>query len=119
MLVRAHLLGSRLARRGPYDRIFVSFAVRRAPTALVEQLAPGGRALMTVGTSSPSWPGHARARARRPTVRLPTAVPVPPRSAQDRRGGAGPMPVPHIRSRRVQRHGCPEAAGHRPCPAQR
>ncbi|MEV7866637.1 protein-L-isoaspartate O-methyltransferase [Streptomyces sp. NPDC088124] len=42
---------------GPYDRIIVSFAVRRVPTALVEQLAPGGRALMTLGTSSPSWPG--------------------------------------------------------------
>ncbi|MFJ4877304.1 methyltransferase domain-containing protein [Streptomyces sp. NPDC088745] len=44
---------------GPYDRIFVSFAVRRVPPALVEQLAPGGRALMTLGTSSPSWPGLA------------------------------------------------------------
>ncbi|MFI0990231.1 protein-L-isoaspartate O-methyltransferase [Streptomyces exfoliatus] len=44
---------------GAYDRIFVSFAVRRVPTALVEQLAPGGRALMTLGTSSPSWPGLA------------------------------------------------------------
>ncbi|MFH8634898.1 methyltransferase domain-containing protein [Streptomyces lydicus] len=42
-----------------YDRIFVSFAVRRVPTALVEQLAPGGRVLMTLGTSSPSWPGLA------------------------------------------------------------
>lgn len=45
------------ASSGPYDRIFVSFAVRRVPQALVEQLAPGGRALMTLGTSSPSWPG--------------------------------------------------------------
>ncbi|MFG2836055.1 methyltransferase domain-containing protein [Streptomyces zaomyceticus] len=44
---------------GPYDRVFVSFAVRRVPTALVRQLAPGGRALMTLGTSSPSWPGLA------------------------------------------------------------
>jgi protein-L-isoaspartate O-methyltransferase len=44
---------------GPYDRVFVSFAVRRVPTAVVEQLAPGGRALMTLGTSSPSWPGLA------------------------------------------------------------
>ncbi|MFC9930112.1 protein-L-isoaspartate O-methyltransferase [Streptomyces sp. NPDC127190] len=43
----------------PYERVFVSFAVRRVPTALVEQLAPGGRALMTLGTSSPSWPGLA------------------------------------------------------------
>ncbi|MFD7409004.1 protein-L-isoaspartate O-methyltransferase [Streptomyces sp. NPDC059866] len=41
----------------PHDRIFVSFAVPRVPTALVDQLAPGGRALMTLGTSSPSWPG--------------------------------------------------------------
>ncbi|MEV6393519.1 protein-L-isoaspartate O-methyltransferase [Streptomyces sp. NPDC051907] len=42
-----------------FDRIFVSFAVSRVPPALVAQLAPGGRALMTVGTSSPSWPGLA------------------------------------------------------------
>ncbi|MFD7554246.1 protein-L-isoaspartate O-methyltransferase [Streptomyces sp. NPDC059835] len=47
------------AATGPYDRIFVSFAVRRVPQDLVEQLAPGGRALMTLGTSSPSWPGLA------------------------------------------------------------
>ncbi|CAM5276534.1 protein-L-isoaspartate O-methyltransferase (plasmid) [Streptomyces viridifaciens] len=47
------------ADAGPYDRMFVSFAVRRVPEALVEQLAPGGRALMTLGTSSPSWPGLA------------------------------------------------------------
>ncbi|MDR3033123.1 MAG: methyltransferase domain-containing protein [Kitasatospora sp.] len=50
---------------GPYDRIFVSFAVRHVPQALVKQLAPGGRALMTLGTSSPSWPGLA-AIERRP-----------------------------------------------------
>ncbi|MFI7087619.1 methyltransferase domain-containing protein [Streptomyces anulatus] len=47
------------AADGPYDRIFVSFAVRHVPQALVEQLAPGGRALMTLGTTSPSWPGLA------------------------------------------------------------
>lgn len=47
------------ASGGPYDRIFVSFAVPRIPLALLAQLAPGGRALMTVGTSSPSWPGLA------------------------------------------------------------
>ncbi|WFB11361.1 methyltransferase [Streptomyces sp. LX-29] len=44
---------------GPYDRIFVSFAVPRVPSALVEQLASGGRGLMTLGTRSPSWPGLA------------------------------------------------------------
>ncbi|MFE6331755.1 protein-L-isoaspartate O-methyltransferase [Streptomyces sp. NPDC057798] len=44
---------------GPYDRIFVSFAVPRVPPALVDQLTAGGRALMTLGTSSPSWPGLA------------------------------------------------------------
>ncbi|BAU81033.1 O-methyltransferase [Streptomyces laurentii] len=44
---------------GPYDRNFVSFAVRHVPQALVKQPAPGGRALMTLGTSSPSWPGLA------------------------------------------------------------
>ncbi|MFG3633264.1 protein-L-isoaspartate O-methyltransferase family protein [Streptomyces huasconensis] len=47
------------AAGGPYERIFVSFAVRHVPQGLVEQLAPGGRALMTLGTSSPSWPGLA------------------------------------------------------------
>ncbi|MEU8434133.1 protein-L-isoaspartate O-methyltransferase [Streptomyces sp. NPDC029216] len=46
-------------RLGPYDRILVSFAVPRVPPALVDQLAPGGRALMTLGTASPSWPGLA------------------------------------------------------------
>ncbi|MGW4548524.1 methyltransferase domain-containing protein [Streptomyces violaceorubidus] len=53
----------------PYDRIFVSFAVRHVPHALVEQLAPGGRALMTLGTSSPSWPGLAVIE-RRPDGRV-------------------------------------------------
>ncbi|MFH9561247.1 protein-L-isoaspartate O-methyltransferase [Streptomyces globisporus] len=47
------------ATGGPYDRIFLSFAVRHVPQALVEQLAQGGRALMTLGTTSPSWPGLA------------------------------------------------------------
>ncbi|MEF9886870.1 protein-L-isoaspartate O-methyltransferase [Streptomyces sp. P9-A4] len=47
------------ADEGAYDRIFVSFAVRRVPKALVAQLTPGGLALMTLGTSSPSWPGLA------------------------------------------------------------
>lgn len=47
------------ADAAPYDRVFVSFAVPRVPAALMEQLAPGGRALMTLGTSSPSWPGLA------------------------------------------------------------
>ncbi|KES02914.1 protein-L-isoaspartate O-methyltransferase [Streptomyces toyocaensis] len=53
------------AAAGPYDRIFVSFAVRHVPHILVEQLAPGGRALMTLGTSSPSWPGLAVIERRR------------------------------------------------------
>ncbi|MEU9396732.1 protein-L-isoaspartate O-methyltransferase [Streptomyces sp. NPDC048324] len=43
----------------PYDRVFLSFAVPRVPPALVEQLAPKGLSLATVGTSSPSWPGLA------------------------------------------------------------
>ncbi len=50
---------------GPYDRIFVSFAVRHVPQALVEQLTPAGRTLMTLGTSSPSWPGLAVIERRR------------------------------------------------------
>ncbi|MDX2828169.1 hypothetical protein PV416_45755 [Streptomyces ipomoeae] len=45
--------------RAPYDRVFVSFAVPRVPPALVEQLAPQGQLLATIGTSSPSWPGLA------------------------------------------------------------
>ncbi len=43
----------------PYDRIFVSFGLPHVPPALVAQLAPGGHALMTVGATSPSWPGLA------------------------------------------------------------
>ncbi|WP_254646777.1 protein-L-isoaspartate O-methyltransferase [Streptomyces sp. GbtcB6] len=45
--------------RAPYDRVLVSFAVPRVPVAPVEQLAPQGVLLATVGTSSPSWPGLA------------------------------------------------------------
>lgn len=45
--------------RGPFDRIFLSYAVRRVPTAVVGQLAPGGRLLAHVTTASPSWPGLA------------------------------------------------------------
>ncbi|MFD9516166.1 methyltransferase domain-containing protein [Streptomyces sp. NPDC059979] len=42
-----------------YDRIFVSYAVTHVPPAWPEQLAPGGLALATLSTSSPSWPGLA------------------------------------------------------------
>ncbi|MER5597029.1 methyltransferase domain-containing protein [Streptomyces sp. NPDC002265] len=45
--------------RAPFDRIFVSYAVQRVPTALVEQLAPGGRLLAHVTSASPSWPALA------------------------------------------------------------
>ncbi|MEU0100382.1 methyltransferase domain-containing protein [Streptomyces sp. NPDC006267] len=44
---------------GPFDRIFVSYTVQRVPSALVGQLAPGGRLLVHVTTASPSWPGLA------------------------------------------------------------
>ncbi|WP_098011702.1 protein-L-isoaspartate O-methyltransferase [Streptomyces sp. sk226] len=44
---------------GPFERIFVSYTVERIPSALVSQLAPGGRLLVHVTTSSPSWPGLA------------------------------------------------------------
>ncbi|MFE7857895.1 protein-L-isoaspartate O-methyltransferase [Streptomyces sp. NPDC057403] len=44
---------------GPYERIFVSYAVPRAPSAWVDQLAPGGRAMATLSGTSPSWPGLA------------------------------------------------------------
>ncbi|MEE1790254.1 methyltransferase domain-containing protein [Streptomyces sp. BE308] len=50
----------------PFDRIFVSYTVRRVPRALVEQLAPGGRLRAHVTTASPSWPAvAARPRGRR------------------------------------------------------
>lgn len=42
-----------------FDRIFVSYTMRRVPAALVEQLAPGGRLLAHVTSASPSWPGLA------------------------------------------------------------
>ncbi|MEV6684726.1 methyltransferase [Streptomyces sp. NPDC051130] len=45
--------------RAPYERIFVSYAVPRVARAWVEQLAPGGRLLVTVTGVSPSWPGLA------------------------------------------------------------
>ncbi|MBK6044633.1 50S ribosomal protein L11 methyltransferase [Streptomyces sp. MBT55] len=45
--------------QGPFDRIFVSCTVQRVPTALVGQLASGGRLLVHVTTASPSWPGLA------------------------------------------------------------
>ncbi|MFF7476999.1 hypothetical protein [Streptomyces sp. NPDC008092] len=40
-------------------KVFVSSAVPRVPMALVEQLARRGVVLVTVGTSSPSWPALA------------------------------------------------------------
>ncbi|MFJ5725959.1 protein-L-isoaspartate O-methyltransferase [Streptomyces sp. NPDC093149] len=45
--------------RAPFDRVFVSYTVERVPTALIEQLAPGGRLLAHVATASPSWPALA------------------------------------------------------------
>ncbi|RNG37378.1 protein-L-isoaspartate O-methyltransferase family protein [Streptomyces botrytidirepellens] len=42
-----------------FDRIFVSYTVERVPTALIEQLAPGGKLLVHVTTASPSWPALA------------------------------------------------------------
>ncbi len=45
--------------RGPFDRIFLSYAVRQVPSALAGQLAPGGRMLTHVTTASPSWPALA------------------------------------------------------------
>ncbi|WP_221354652.1 protein-L-isoaspartate O-methyltransferase family protein [Streptomyces beigongshangae] len=42
-----------------FDRIFMSYTVKRVPTALVEQLASGGTLLAHVTSASPSWPGLA------------------------------------------------------------
>lgn len=46
-------------QQGPYDRVFVSYAVPRVPAAWVDQLAPEGRLLVHVTAASPSWPGLA------------------------------------------------------------
>ncbi|MDX2394090.1 methyltransferase domain-containing protein [Streptomyces sp. DK15] len=43
----------------PFDRIFASYSLARVPTSWMEQLAPGGTALLHVTTGSPSWPGLA------------------------------------------------------------
>ncbi|WP_439945735.1 protein-L-isoaspartate O-methyltransferase family protein [Streptomyces sp. BBFR109] len=42
-----------------FDRVFVSYAMQYVPTALVDQLAPGGRLLVHITSASPSWPGLA------------------------------------------------------------
>lgn len=47
------------AEHAPYDRLFASYAVPWIPHAWVDQLAPGGRALMNLTGPSPSWPGLA------------------------------------------------------------
>ncbi|MFE3558737.1 protein-L-isoaspartate O-methyltransferase [Streptomyces sp. NPDC059193] len=43
----------------PFDRIFATYSLARVPEAWLEQLAPGGRALLHLTTGSPSWPGLA------------------------------------------------------------
>ncbi|MEU5832435.1 methyltransferase domain-containing protein [Streptomyces diacarni] len=45
--------------RGPYDRILLTFALPYVPQPCVEQLAPGGKLLVNVVTTSPSWPALA------------------------------------------------------------
>ncbi|MFD5791017.1 methyltransferase [Streptomyces sp. NPDC127037] len=44
--------------RAPYDRIHSGIGVPRIPGTWVDQLAPGGRLLTTLVTSTPSWPGQ-------------------------------------------------------------
>ncbi|MEV7907224.1 protein-L-isoaspartate O-methyltransferase family protein [Streptomyces anulatus] len=60
---RPHLVsgagGEGCPDRGPFDRIFLSYAVRRVPSTLAGQLGPGGRLLAHVTTASPSWPALA------------------------------------------------------------
>ncbi|MFE7352435.1 protein-L-isoaspartate O-methyltransferase [Streptomyces sp. NPDC057543] len=51
--------GEQGVRGREFDRIFVSYTVKCVPTALVEQLAPGGKLLAHVTSASPSWPGLA------------------------------------------------------------
>lgn len=51
--------GEQGVRGREFDRIFVSYTVECVPTALVEQLAPGGKLLAHVTSASPSWPGLA------------------------------------------------------------
>ncbi|MGW7029162.1 protein-L-isoaspartate O-methyltransferase family protein [Streptomyces xanthophaeus] len=43
----------------PFDRIFASYSLARVPEPWLEQLAPGGTALLHLTTGSPSWPGLA------------------------------------------------------------
>lgn len=43
----------------PFDRIFASYSLARVPAPWLEQLAPGGTALLHLTTGSPSWPGLA------------------------------------------------------------
>ncbi|MEU9416019.1 methyltransferase domain-containing protein [Streptomyces sp. NPDC048272] len=43
----------------PFDRISASYSLACVPEAWLEQLAPGGRALLHLTTGSPSWPGLA------------------------------------------------------------
>ncbi|MER6444067.1 protein-L-isoaspartate O-methyltransferase family protein [Streptomyces venezuelae] len=45
--------------RAPFDRIFASYSLARVPAPWLEQLAPGGTALLHLTTGSPSWPGLA------------------------------------------------------------
>ncbi|MFI6689367.1 protein-L-isoaspartate O-methyltransferase [Streptomyces sp. NPDC050485] len=43
----------------PVDRALGGFALPCVPTAWLEHLAPGGRLLVTISTSTPSWPALA------------------------------------------------------------
>ncbi len=56
-------------QQAPYDRILITYALPYVPQACVDQLAPGGRLLVHVTTSSPSWPALAVV-TRKPDGRL-------------------------------------------------
>ncbi|MEU9087459.1 methyltransferase domain-containing protein [Streptomyces sp. NPDC048357] len=45
--------------RAPFDRIFASYSMTHVPAPWLEQLAPGGTALLHLTTGSPSWPALA------------------------------------------------------------
>lgn len=82
----ADLLGRPLA--GGWDRILVSASALALPTELVDQLAPGGRLVVPVGTAMTLVVRGADGSAR--ITRHGEYVFVPLRTGSDRRGGRRP-----------------------------
>jgi protein-L-isoaspartate(D-aspartate) O-methyltransferase len=64
-----------LAEKAPFDRILVSAGASRIPTALVEQLVPGGRIAIPVGTDEGQVLRIGRRGMSGPTVEWEQSVP--------------------------------------------